>query len=85
MALSAAMDGRGPALGSSLMVAEDIRSGRLVAPFPQSIAVSKRYAAACEASARHIPRIEAFVTWMENELARDSADFPEWFGTASRD
>ena len=85
MALSAAMDGRGPALGSSLMVAEDIRSGRLVAPLPQSIAVRSRYAAACEANVRHIPRIDAFFTWMKDELARDSAEFPEWFRTVSGD
>ena len=42
MALAAAADGRGAALGSSLFVAEDIRDGRLVAPPLPSAGVTLR-------------------------------------------
>lgn len=81
MSLTAAAEGRGAALGSSLLVAEDIRGGRLVAPLSVTIPVSGRYSAACPAEARHTPRINAFFAWMEDELARDAAEFPGWFGS----
>ena len=80
MALAAAADGRGAALGSSLFVAEDIRDGRLVAPLPPAVAVSGRYVAACPEEARRTPRVGAFFEWMEAELARDAAEFSDWFG-----
>ncbi len=79
MALSAAAEGRGAALASSLLVTEDLRSGRLSALRSPSVAVRGRYTAACLAEAARTPRVGAFFAWMQDELARDKAEFPDVF------
>jgi len=41
--IQAALDGQGVALGRSVLVADDLRAGRLVAPFPQQIQATYSY------------------------------------------
>lgn len=85
MALAEAVEGRGAALGSSLLVAEDLRGGRLVAIRTPSISVPRRYAAACPAGAVKSARVGAFFDWMKDELARDMKELPECFVSESRE
>ncbi|WP_295640866.1 LysR substrate-binding domain-containing protein [uncultured Mailhella sp.] len=82
MALAAAAEGRGAALASSLLVVEDLRAGRLASLRSPSIAVSRRYTAACLDSAARSPRVSAFFSWMQDELDRDKAEFPDCFPDA---
>ena len=79
MALAATAEGRGAALGSSLLVAEDLRAGRLTAPDAPSTEVKRRYVAACPVEAAHSSRLKAFFGWMRDELERDRAEFPGMF------
>lgn len=79
MALAAAAEGRGAVLAGSLLVTEDLRAGRLVARRSPSIAVSRRYAAACPAETADSPRVKCFFEWMRDELDRDRAEFPDCF------
>ena len=79
MALSAAAEGRGAALASSLLVAEDLRAGRLAALRTPTVPVRSRYTAACLAEAARTPRVSAFFAWMQDELSRDKAEFPDCF------
>ena len=78
-ALSAAAEGRGAALASSLLVAEDLRAGRLAALRTPTVPVRSRYTAACLAEAARTPRVSAFFAWMQDELSRDRAEFPDCF------
>ena len=79
MALAEAVEGRGAALGSSLLVAEDLRAGRLVGLRSPSVGVTQRYAAACPAGAVNSARVGAFFAWMKDELERDMRELPDCF------
>lgn len=79
MALAAAAEGRGTALASALLVTEDLRAGRLAALRSPSLAVPRRYTAACPEETADSPRVRAFFDWMREELARDVAEFPDCF------
>lgn len=81
MALAAAAEGRGAALASALLVTEDLRAGRLAALRSPSLAVPRRYTAACPEETADAPRVRAFFDWMREELARDTAEFPDCFSS----
>lgn len=79
MALAAAAEGRGAALAGALLVTEDLRAGRLAALRSPSLAVPRRYTAACPEETADAPRVRAFFDWMREELERDVAEFPDCF------
>ncbi|WP_077072299.1 LysR substrate-binding domain-containing protein [Mailhella massiliensis] len=79
MALAAASEGRGAALGTSLLVAEDLRAGRLVTLGGAFVEVARRYVAACPVEACRSSRVKAFFQWMREELEKDRAEFPGVF------
>ncbi len=72
MALQAAIEGHGVALGSSVLVADDLAAGRLIKPFDLSFPVSFAYYVVCPETSVDQPRIAAFREWV---MAEATADF----------
>jgi LysR family glycine cleavage system transcriptional activator len=73
LAIEAALDGQGVALAPHFMVAEDLKLGRLVRPFPVEVRQPARWYLACPAERRSERAIEAFRVWLKDEVAADPA------------
>jgi LysR family glycine cleavage system transcriptional activator len=71
LAIEAALDGQGVALAPHFMVAEDLRSGRLVRPFPIEVRQPARWYLACQSDRAGERAIEAFRSWLKTEIASD--------------
>src|SRR6185436_7269249 len=71
LAIEAALDGQGVALAPHFMVAEDLRSGRLVRPFPIEVRQPARWYLACQSDRAGERAIEAFRSWLKTEIAAD--------------
>lgn len=71
LAIEAALDGQGVALAPHFMVAEDLRSGRLVRPFPIEVRQPARWYLACQDDRIGERAIEAFRNWLKAEIAAD--------------
>ena len=71
MAIDAAVDSQGVALARSALVAHDLLSGRLVRPFPLTLAVSYGYWIVCPKSTADLPKIAKFRNWLLSEAAED--------------
>lgn len=67
--IEAAASGLGIALARSVLVMDDIHSGRLVAPFKQSIASPYRYWFVWPRDAKNNPAREAFLSWIRSKFA----------------
>lgn len=65
--IPAALEGHGVALGRSPLVAELIRSGRLVAPFASAAEPARAYFVIVSASAADRPEVADFVAWLKTE------------------
>ncbi|MBI1260702.1 MAG: transcriptional regulator GcvA [Rhizobiales bacterium] len=72
LALQAAMDGLGVALGPLPIIADDLASGRLVAPLDGPALPSRAYCWIIPEDMLHDEGVTAFCTWLE-ELGEDSA------------
>lgn len=68
MAYQAALEGLGVAIAQPEYVADDLASGRLIAPFEKVLVTGKSYFMTCPAFRRHTPAIAAFLKWMQSEL-----------------
>jgi LysR family glycine cleavage system transcriptional activator len=64
MSLTAAAMGQGLALGTSVLCADDLESGRLVRPFPDKIVAAFAYYLVFPPAALDRPRVVAFRDWM---------------------
>lgn len=64
MSLTAAAMGQGVALGTSVLCADDLESGRLVRPFPNKIVANFAYYLVFPPVALDRPLVVAFRTWM---------------------
>ena len=64
MSLTAAAMGQGVALGTSVLCADDLESGRLVRPFPNKIVADFAYYLVFPPVALDRPLVQAFRTWM---------------------
>ena len=64
MSLTAAAMGQGLALGTSVLCADDLESGRLVRPFPDKIVAAFAYYLVFPPVALDRPRVVAFRDWM---------------------
>jgi len=64
MSLTAAAMGQGLALGTSVLCADDLESGRLVRPFPDRIVANFAYYLVFPPAALDRPRVVAFRDWM---------------------
>lgn len=63
-AIQAALDGHGVVLGRSVLVADELRAGRLVAPFPQLTVAGWAYILVHPPEAPLPPKIAAFRDWL---------------------
>ncbi len=72
-AIHAAINGMGVVLGRSALVAGELASGRLVAPFDIKLAGEDAYWITVPPSLSKRPHINAFRNWLEEEAAADLA------------
>ncbi|MDM0078080.1 transcriptional regulator GcvA [Variovorax sp. J2P1-59] len=73
LVIDAAIDGLGVALAKKSWVQQDLLKGRLVRPFPDlSLPVEFSYFIVYPQDRVSDPRIEAFMAWVREELARDA-------------
>lgn len=69
VAFKAARDGKGVALGSSALVADDLERGRLIRPFPQRVVAPLGYHLVCPPRNLERPLIAGFIEWLLDEAA----------------
>lgn len=69
--IQAAIDGMGVAISDRKFIAEELRRGKLVAPFPLDIASGGAFYFAYPDSRANDPRIGLFRDWMLGEVARE--------------
>jgi LysR family transcriptional regulator, glycine cleavage system transcriptional activator len=67
MAIQAAVSGMGVALGRSSLIEDELRSGRLIAPFDAVLKSSSAYYIVCPPEFSSRPRIRAFRAWLLEE------------------
>jgi LysR family glycine cleavage system transcriptional activator len=70
VAIQAAIEGHGVALGRSALVAGDLKAGRLVRPFRLSVASRFRYYLVYPPAAIKRPRVAAFRAWLLAEASQ---------------
>lgn len=70
--IEAAIAGHGVALGRSVLVAHDIRTGRLVAPFGETLASKFSYWFVQDAHVPESPSARDFYLWAKTALTRDA-------------
>jgi len=71
--VQAAVGGQGVALGRLPMIAEHLRDGRLVAPFARKYDSARGYFAIPAPRVRDRPDVAAFLQWLADEAALESA------------
>jgi LysR family glycine cleavage system transcriptional activator len=67
LAIEAAVAGLGLALARTSLVADDLTSGRLVAPLPRAVPTAFSYWLVCPPDAFDTPRVAAFRAWLVEE------------------
>ena len=67
MAIQAAIDGRGLALGQYLFAADDLAAGRLVKPFAMTLPLASPYCILSPSNRPLRPAAEAFMAWLLQE------------------
>lgn len=67
VALQAAIEGRGVALGSTVLAADDLKARRLVRLFQLSLPVERGYCVVCPKARADDPRVTAFRDWVMAE------------------
>jgi LysR family glycine cleavage system transcriptional activator len=72
LVIDAAMKGWGVALVKGLLVADDLREGRLVQLFDYRTAVEFGYYAVCVPEKANLEKVSAFIEWLDAELAVDT-------------
>ncbi|MEE8307826.1 MAG: transcriptional regulator GcvA [Gammaproteobacteria bacterium] len=72
--LQAATQGQGVALGRRLMVANDLRAGRLVCPFPLLVPGGVQYYFVAPPERFSEPAVDALRKWMQNAARRTVED-----------
>jgi len=80
--IDAAIDGQGIALARTVLAAWDLRHGRLVRPFSQSIPLSRSYWIVCPKAAAALPKIARFRDWLLAEAADDVRRVEQFGGPA---
>lgn len=74
MVLQAAAHGQGVAIGHSVLAQTDLRSGRLVMPFEQKLALDEGYFLVCPPSAAERPKVAAFRQWLLATIHQEQAE-----------
>jgi DNA-binding transcriptional LysR family regulator len=70
--IQATVGGQGVALGRIPLIAEYLRDGRLVAPFPKRYESARGYYAVVAPHAAERPDVAAFVGWLRDEAAAEA-------------
>ncbi len=73
MVIQAAIDGLGVALGRSVLVADDLATGRLVKPFDDAIHAEFAYYIVYPERNAQRPKVKAFRDWVFSEVERTMA------------
>ena len=68
LALEAAAQGQGVAMGDNLTATEDLASGRLVRPFAASVTSLGQYALVCERIRLEKPAVVQFLDWLSDQF-----------------
>lgn len=71
-AVDAAIQGAGLLLAHTLLVREELRSGRLVQPLDVVLPLDRAYYFVCPARKRQLPGVAAFRDWLGAEMAEDA-------------
>lgn len=66
--LQAAAEGQGVAMARDLLVADDLKAGRLVRPFAHGIASRFNYYFVCAPRRAEDPVLKSFVTWLRSAM-----------------
>lgn len=82
-ALEAACEGAGVLLAQCELAHDDLRTGRLVAPFPCTLVSERTFTVTCPDGFEQRPKIRAFRDWLDSEVARMSA--PTLEASSARD
>lgn len=64
MAMQAAVDGHGVALGALAMVQTDLQAGRLVCPFPTALRPAQAYFMVTRPNVSNTPAVQALCAWL---------------------
>jgi LysR family glycine cleavage system transcriptional activator len=83
LAIDAAVDGLGVALGITPLMAEDIAAGELVAPFDVEVESGFAYHLVCDEAIAERPQVAAFRAWLLAEAAATEAAAAESGATQS--
>ncbi|MEM7775029.1 MAG: transcriptional regulator GcvA [Pseudomonadota bacterium] len=67
-ALEAAVEGAGVVLAYRTLAYDDLRVGRLVAPFGSTLTTKRSFFLACEAGSEYRPNVLAFREWVRAEM-----------------
>jgi len=70
IAVEAAIDGLGVAIGQASLYSEDIAAGRLFQPYPLSVGNGKAYWLVYPPAAHDVPKVTAFREWILSEVGR---------------
>lgn len=74
LALQAAIAGQGIALARRSLVIDDLRAGTLVRPFGPEVPTVFSWYFVCAPSSADEARLNAFLTWLREEIANDFGD-----------
>lgn len=69
-AIEATIEGAGVLLAHKALISDDLRTGRLVAPFDLEIEADRGFYLVCPQGNETVPKIAAFRTWIVEEAAR---------------
>ncbi len=69
LAIEAAVDGQGVALAPDFLVAADLKSGRLAAPFAVDVEQPEQWFMICRKERMTDPRIQRFGAWLRTQFA----------------
>ena len=69
-ALDATVEGAGVLLSYTLLAHDDLRTGRLVAPFPLALGTGRTFHVVCPKGTEDRPKVKAFRQWVAEEVAR---------------
>lgn len=69
-AIDATVEGAGVLLAYTLLAHDDLRTGRLVAPFPLGIETGRAFHIVCPKGTENRPKVKAFREWMTDEITR---------------
>jgi LysR family glycine cleavage system transcriptional activator len=74
MALQAAVAGQGVALARQSLVIDDLKTGLLICPFGPEMPTRFSWYFVCAPLSTEQPKVQAFLRWLQNEIARDFGD-----------